>query len=200
MSRQVNEAGRARLWPDGALDRAALVVVDAQTGFGNYSFWGPRNNPKCEGNIRTLLDKWRASGRPVVLVKHNSRTVESPLHPSNPGNALYPWTDGRTDLLVTKEVNSSFHGSPDLAAWLTNQDIKDIVVCGITTNHCCETTARVGANLGFTVYFVLDATHTFDRAAPDGSIASASQLAHITATNLHQEFATIVQTNDLIRA
>jgi len=199
VSTKGHEARRAQLWQDGALNRTALVVVDAQVGFGNESFWGPRDNPECEGNIRTLLEEWRASDRPVVLVKHNSGTMESPLHPSSPGNALYPWTDGRTDLLVTKEVNSSFHGTPDLAAWLTNQDIKDIVVCGITTNHCCETTARVGANLGFTVYFALDATYTFDRAAPDGSITSASQLAHVTATNLHQEFATIVQTNDLIR-
>ena len=72
------------------------------------------------------------------------------------------------------------------------------VVCGITTNHCCETTARVGGNLGYDVLFALDATHTFDRTAPDGSTVSADELARVTATNLHGEFATVVSTADLV--
>ena len=72
------------------------------------------------------------------------------------------------------------------------------MVCGITTNHCCETTARVGGNLGYDVLFVLDATHTFDRMAPDGSTVTADDLARVTATNLHGEFATVVGTADLL--
>ena len=63
------------------------------------------------------------------------------------------------------------------------------MLCGITTNHCCETTARMAGNLGYDVRFVLDATHTFDR----GDL-TADQLAHATATNLNEEFATIVTT------
>jgi len=54
-------------------------------------------------------------------------------------------------------VNSAFHGDPDLAAWLRARDLTGLAICGITTNHCCETTARVGGNLGFDVRFVLDA-------------------------------------------
>ena len=99
---------------------------------------------------------------------------------------------------MTKTVNSSFHGTPDLDAWLRAGDISRIVVCGITTNHCCETTARVGGNLGHRVLFALDATHTFDRTGPDGQVVSADQLAHVTATNLHGEFATVVSTSELL--
>ena len=72
---------------------------------------------------------------------------------------------------MTKTVNSSFHGEPSLDEWLDGQGIEQIYVCGITTNHCCETTARVGGNLGYDVRFVLDATHTFDR--PDLSESSS---------------------------
>ena len=53
-----------------------------------------------------------------------------------------------------------FHGGPDLHAWLVDRKTAGIVVCGITTNHCCETTARVGGNLGHEVLFALDATYT----------------------------------------
>jgi nicotinamidase-related amidase len=122
----------------------------------------------------------------------------SPLHPSNPGNAFKPVISGEPDLLVSKSVNSSFHGTPDLDGWLRGQGLEGIVVCGITTNHCCETTARVGGNLGYDVLFALDATHSFDRESPNGDQVSADMLAHVTATNLHGEFATVVSTADLL--
>ncbi len=103
------------------------------------------------------------------------------------------------DLVVRKTVNSSFHGAPDLDEWLRSSDVAGIVVCGITTNHCCETTARVGGNLGHDVLYALDATHTFDREAPDGTVVTADELARVTATNLHGEFATVVGTAELLR-
>ena len=99
---------------------------------------------------------------------------------------------------MTKQVNSAFHGAPDLAAWLREHDLGRIAICGITTNHCCETTARVGANVGFDVLFVLDATHTFDREGPDGTVLTADELARASATSLHGEFATVVATDDLV--
>jgi nicotinamidase-related amidase len=180
------------------LDKLALVIVDVQAGFDDAAFWGPRNNQACEQNIALLLDQWRAKGRPVVFVRHDSENPGSPLHPDNPGNAFKPVITGEPDLLVTKSVNSSFHGSPDLDAWLKEQELSGIVVCGITTNHCCETTARVGGNLGYQVLFAIDATHTFDRKGPEGDTVSADTLAHVTATNLDGEFATVVGTSDLL--
>jgi nicotinamidase-related amidase len=94
-------------------------------------------------------------------------------------------------------VNSAFHGTPDLDGWLRSCELPGFVVAGITTNHCCETTARVGANLGHRVLFALDATYTFDRPDPDGGMVTADELARVTATNLHGEFATVVRTSEL---
>ncbi len=179
-------------------DRAALIVVDVQKAFDDEAWWGRRNNPDCEANVRALIEAWRHHGRPLVFVQHDSDNPASPLHPSNPGNAMKDVVSGAPDLLVHKSVNSSFHGTPDLHAWLTGESIERIAICGITTNHCCETTARVGGNLGYDVAFVLDATHTFDRDAPDGSPVDADLLARITATNLHGEFATVLTTADLL--
>jgi nicotinamidase-related amidase len=184
--------------PVGADSQHALVVVDVQGGFDDASYWGRRNNPDCETNIAALIAHWRAMGRPIVFVRHDSEMPASPLHPSSPGNAFKEVITGEPDLLVTKSVNSSFHGTPDLDAWLRGRGLKGIVVCGITTNHCCETTARVGGNLGYDVLFALDATHTFDRPSPQGDEVDADTLAHVTATNLHGEFATVVSTADLL--
>lgn len=180
------------------LDRLALVVVDVQRGLDDAGYWGPRDNPRCEPNIVALLDAWRSHGRPVVFVRHDSTEPESPLRPERPGNDLKEIVAGTPDLMVLKSVNSSFHGTPDLDAWLREQDLDGLVVCGITTNQCCETTARVGANLGHTVLFALDATHTFDRPAPDGTRVTAEELSRVTAANLHGEFAIVVRTDQLV--
>ena len=182
------------------LSTSALVVVDVQEGFADPS-WGPRNNPAFEGNLQRLLEAWAAAGHPLVYVRHDSSEADSPLHPHRRGNQLQELlATASPDLLVTKQVNSSFHGSPDLHGWLRGNGLTGIVVTGITTNHCCETTARVGGNLGYDVRFVLDATYTFDRTGPDGSTMTADELARATATNLHGEFATVVATADLVTA
>jgi nicotinamidase-related amidase len=178
----------------------ALVVVDVQQGFADTAHWGPRNNPACEGNIFRLLGEWRRAGGPVIVVRHDSAEPHSPLRPGQPGNDLLPGVARSGDLLVTKSVNSAFHGTPDLDAWLRARGLTAIVVCGITTNHCCETTARVGGNLGHEVTFVADATHTFDRSAPDGTVIPADVLATVTAANLHGEFARVMTTAEVLES
>lgn len=179
-------------------DRLALLVVDVQQGFDDAAYWGPRNNPSCEDNIAALLAEWRARHRPVVFVRHDSLEPRSPLRPGQSGNAFKELVTGQPDLLVSKSVNSCFHGTPDLDGWLRAHDLGGFVLTGITTNHCVETTARVGGNLGHRVVLALDATHTFDRRGPDGILVTADRLARITATNLHGEFATVVNTQQLL--
>jgi len=172
----------------------ALLVVDVQRGFDDAGYWGPRNNPGCEENIAALIADAREHRWPVVYVRHDSDEEHSPLRPDHPGNAFKDVVSGAPDVLISKRTNSCFYGDPNLHEWLQTRKIDQLVICGITTNHCCETTARMAGNLGYGVRFVLDATHTFDR----GDL-TADQLAHATATNLNEEFAAVVQTAEVIR-
>lgn len=177
----------------------ALIIIDVQEGFSDTT-WGAPNNPAAEANIAKLLDGWRAAGQPVVLVRHNSRTPGSPLAPGSPGNSFAAVLHGVEPALVFgKSVNSAFHGEIDLHAWLTGRRIGEIVLAGIQTNMCVETTARVGGNLGHNVTVALDATRTFDLAGPDGTTLTADELTRATATNLHGGgFAKIATTRDLL--
>lgn len=179
------------------LDRTALLVVDVQVGMED-PWWGPRNNPECEPNIARLIAAWRAAGRPLVFVRHDSVNPDSPLRPGEPGNALKPVVEGTPDLLVVKQVNSAFYGRPDLHGWLRERGITGVAVTGIQTNFCCETTARMAGNLGYDTLFVLDATHTFDLPAHGGGTIPADEVARMTASNLHGEFADVVMTADLV--
>lgn len=176
----------------------ALVVVDVQQGFADPA-WGPRNNPAFEANLAALLAHHAG---PVVLVRHDSRKPGSPLAPGTPGNAFTAQlAEVEPDLLVTKHVNSAFHGDVDLAVWLRGRGIGSILLAGIQTNMCVETTARVGGNLGFDVTVALDATHTFDLTGPDGTVLTADELTRATAVNLHGGgFAHVVSTAEVLHA
>ncbi|WP_218219954.1 cysteine hydrolase family protein [Nesterenkonia sp. Act20] len=178
--------------------RPALIVIDVQRGFDDAQYWGPRDNLDCERNISTLLAHWRDRQWPVVFVQHDSGDPDSPLAPASAGHEFKDVVTGSPDVLVRKSVNSSFYGTPDLDHWLRSKGIEQVVICGITTNHCCETTARMAGNLGYETYFAIDATHTFDRASPEGETVCAATLSTITATNLGGEFATVLRTAALL--
>jgi nicotinamidase-related amidase len=175
----------------------ALLVIDVQNGFRD-PVWGRRNNPGFEENIERLIAAWRSRRWPVVFVRHDSVEPGSPLAPGQTGNALQDVVGGEPDLLVAKHVNSAFFGEPDLHEWLQRRGLGGVVVSGITTNHCCETTARMAGNLGYETWFALDATFTFDRRDLGGNVISADELARVTAANLSGEFATVLSTAEIL--
>jgi nicotinamidase-related amidase len=183
-------------------DNAALIVVDVQEGFDDESLMGMRNNPDADRNIEAIIKVWEKAGRPIVVVQHNSISASSVLNPSKPGNVLKPYVKKvKPDLAVTKSVNSAFYGTPDLDQWLKSSDIHQIVIVGIQTNMCCETTARMAGNLGYAVIFVPDAMHTFDATGPDGIVISADEITRATVASLFDgEFAKIASTQDILHS
>jgi len=195
-------ATAARAWCDGPMTRA-LIVIDMQRGFDDLDFWGPTANPDCERNVAALLAAWARSGEPVVVVRHDSMHPDSPLHPESAGNALVdPVAAVEPALFIRKRVNSAFYGDVDLHAWLTGQGIREVVLCGIQTNMCVETTARMAGNLGYDTTLVLDATRTFDLAAEIPGVGqvhrSAAELMATTALVLSEGgFARIATTASL---
>ncbi|MET0862371.1 MAG: cysteine hydrolase family protein [Microbacterium sp.] len=156
----------------------ALIVIDMQRGFDDLEFWGATANPDCEANVTALVRAWTAAGEPIVVVRHDSASPASPLHPDQPGNALVDAVAAVDPaLFVRKNVNSAFYGDPDLGAWLSGQGIRELVICGIQTNMCVETTARMAGNLGYDVTVVLDATRTFDLEADVAGLGIVTQKA-----------------------
>jgi nicotinamidase-related amidase len=177
-------------------EKPVLVVIDVQKGFLDPT-WGEFNNPECETNIKYLLKTWRAASLPVVLVRHDSTSPSSTLRPNQIGNEFQDGIEGQSDLVISKTVNSAFFGTPSLDEWLKKNSYSNLVICGITTNHCCETTARMAGNMGYRVKFVLDATRTFDFEDLKGNIVKAEDVYQMTATNLNGEFAEVVMTSEV---
>jgi len=175
----------------------ALLLIDIQQGLDEPR-WGKRNNPDAERNIAALLKAWRETHRPIIHVQHMSVMPGSPLRPGQPGNAFKPEAiPAPGEPIFQKTVNSAFIGTP-LEAHLRERQIEDLVIIGLTTDHCISTTVRMAANLGFKAILVSDGTATHDRTGPDGTKYSADQIHKTELASLHGEFATVKKTSEVL--
>lgn len=176
----------------------ALLIVDMQMGLDEVDFYGGnRNNPCAEEHAARLLSAWRTENLPVIHVQHSSSNPLSPLHVSRPGfkikDEVYPIEN---EPVIVKSVNSAFIGT-NLQTILSDQGIQQVVIIGMTTNHCVSSTVRSAANLGFKTTIISDATATFDRAGTDGIKYPSTLIHQITLASLNEEFANVRATDEV---
>lgn len=181
--------------------RTALIVIDVQRAFDEWEAAGKRrNNPDAAARVADLLDAFRSANAPVIHVRHRSTTPGSSFAPESTGYQVKDEARERPgEPVIVKQVNSAFIGT-DLEARLRAGGAQTVVICGATTNHCVETTARMAGNLGFNPWLVRDAAWTFDRIGPDGDEHSAESIHAMTLSNLNDEFAAVVWTAEVIGA
>src|SRR5438132_471933 len=177
----------------------ALIVIDVQRAFDEWEVRGQRrNNPDAVARISDLLAAFRERGAPVFHIRHEGTKPTSSFLPGGTGYAV---KDEARELggepVIVKRVNSAFIGT-DLEKQLRDADVKTLVICGATTNHCVETTTRMAGNLGFDARLVRDATWTFDRVGPDGDAHSAEDIHAMTLANLNGEFARVVLAEEAV--
>ncbi len=179
----------------------ALILIDIQKGFQDVAYWGGhRNNPKAEAQAALLLQFWRKNAWPVFHVKHCSIHPDSPLAEGQPGNDFQdPVKPMEGEPVIRKKVNSAFIGT-DLKQRLEIAGITLVVIAGMTTDHCVSTTVRMAGNFGFDTFVVADATATFDKKGTEGQLFSAELIHETALASLNDEFARVVNTEQLIRA
>jgi len=180
------------------LAQTALILIDWQKAFSNLDYWGRRNNPEAEANAERLLAHWRRRGWPIIHVKHNSTVPGSLLHPDHAGNAFADFAIPREgESVYEKSVNSAFIET-SLENDLRSRRINHLIFCGVTSDHCVNTTARMAGNLGFEVTLAGDACYTFDRKSPNGAVYAAQLVHEVGLASLNGEFANIAKTSDFI--
>jgi nicotinamidase-related amidase len=183
--------------PDPLAPTAALLIIDLQKAI-DAPYWGPRNNPDCERNVAALLERWRATGRPIYHIKHDSTEPQSAYRPGQPGNDFKDEVKPRPgERIIAKRVNSAFIGT-DLAALLRDLRHGPLVVTGVLTNNSVEATVRMGGNLDFEIYVVSDGCFAVDKKTLDGRVFPATDVHALSLANMHGEYATVVDTSGIL--
>ena len=170
-----------------------LIVIDVQESFRHRPCFTETDLPAYLDAQNALIDGCVARGVPVVRVLHS----DGPERADNPFSlvsghvrplqGLAPFEAAAT---FTKSRHSALVGT-GLDVWLTQRGIGRLIVSGIRTEQCCETTARHAADLGWQVDFVPSATLSFDMTQPDGQPLRAADIVARTSTVLAGRFARI---------
>jgi isochorismate hydrolase len=165
-------------------DRSALLVLDMQ----DY-FLEPRSHayiPSAAAilpGLRSIMEAFRGANRPVVATRHlNSlgnagamdRWWKELIEKSNPLSNLTELLDFSHCEIIEKSQYNAFHETA-LEAFLADNKINQVVICGVMTHLCCETTARSAFVKGFDVFFTIDGTATYNE---DFHRATLLNLAH----------------------
>lgn len=178
---------------------AALILINLQCAV-DHPDWGQRNNPEAESHAAALLKAWRAHGRAVYHVRHDSLEPGSHYRPGQPGNEFKPEVQPVAgEVVIAKRTNSAFIGT-DLEARLRQKNLGTLVIAGVITNNSVEATVRMAGNLGFNAYLVEDATFTFGRADWHGRWRTADEVHAMSLANLDGEYCRVVRTGEVLAA
>ena len=178
------------------LERSVLLPIDMQQAHDMPPY--PRRwNSEVDSNGLALLGAWRAAGRAIIHVRHDSVTPGSNFAVGAPGNAFRGGFEPQPgEPIVSKSVNSAFIGT-DLDLRLKRLGAKHVVVFGISTDMCVSTTIRTGANLGWDMILVPDACDCFDLPDGSGGTIPAEQVQRAHVATLAFEFCRTVPTAEL---
>jgi nicotinamidase-related amidase len=149
----------------------ALIVIDIQESFRQLPSWAAISDPGIAGQADRLVQAARDRDDLVVWVLHAEPGTGTPFDPAaGHVRLIHPLAPRAGEPVITKTSHNAFT-TTNLQQLLTERGIAGLTVCGIRTEQCCETTARLAADLGYRVTFVTDATATSPiehRDAPTG--------------------------------
>jgi nicotinamidase-related amidase len=167
----------------------ALLVVDVQESFRHRPHWTDAELPRFVDRMQALIDGCVAQRIPVVQVFHTEDEGDFSLA-SGSVTTMAPVRIA-PDVVVHKRVHSALAGSP-LPGWLTERGIRRLIVSGIRTEQCCETTTRHASDSGYAVDYVTEATLTFPMTHPvTGRAVSTAEIRDRTELVLADRFARI---------
>ena len=181
------------------ISQSALLVIDAQDSFKVGPRWARRNNPAFEKNVSALVEAYRAAHLPVLFFLHTDS--DEAFARDSPSFRLMDFLRPRPDEPVMVKNTRNCFTSTTLQPYLIEKGVRRVSITGIQMEQCCETTARIAADLGYAVDFVTEATMTFPIPNWDkpGEELGVDAIRERTEYALRRRFARITTVSQLTK-
>lgn len=173
-----------------------LVLIDIQNDYfegGRHALVRPK---EAAANALLILSAFRTKGWPIFHVQHiSAKPTATFFLPNTPGAEFYADTAPVGDEpVILKHKPNSFLGT-DLAEQLTKAGVDELVICGMMTHMCVDTTVRAAADLGYPVTLIGDACATRDLNWANETVPALQvQRAYLAA--IDGSFASVVSAED----
>jgi len=172
----------------------AVLLIDVQESFRHRPYWNDTDWLPFLERTNALLDGAAARGLPIVRILH----TDGPATADNPFSLVSGHVRPMDELAQVpiaaeflKRRHSALVGT-GLPVWLTEQGIRRLIVAGVRTEQCCETTTRHASDEGWTVDYVTEATLTFPIPHASGAVVGVDDIKLRTEVALQGRFADIV--------
>ncbi|OYQ32868.1 hydrolase [Niveispirillum lacus] len=166
----------------------ALLVIDVQESFRQRPYWQEAVAIPFFERLQALIDGAAQAGLPIAQIFHVD--PDGPFSKASGHVRLLSPIRIAPDACFEKSRHSALVGS-GLDVWLVAKGIQRVIICGIRTEQCCETTTRHASDLGYAVDYVTEATLTFDMTDRAGRCWPAAEIKARTELVLADRFATI---------
>lgn len=174
---------------------AALLVIDAQESFRHRPYWTDCDERSFVERMQTLIDGAESRRVPVLQIFHIEDS--GPFAPASGHVKCFTGLQLAPDAVFHKRSHSALIGS-GLDVWLVRHGVRRVIVSGIRTEQCCETTTRHAADLGYQVDYVTEATLTFPMTDRHGRRWSTQEIKERSELVLEERFARIVDAEEAL--
>lgn len=142
------------------MNKTAIVIIDMQVG--NFTEPDPIFEKKrLLSKIKKLVARARSAGVPIVFIQNNGRDDDPDTY-GTPGWEIHrSIASNKGELVVRKQTPDAFHET-NLHSELKNREIQNLIIAGLQTEYCIDTTCRRAFSLGYDVILVEDAHSTWD--------------------------------------
>jgi bifunctional isochorismate lyase/aryl carrier protein len=177
------------------LQNAALLVIDMQKYFVDKASraYVPSADTLTQ-KIKKLIDTFDKNNRPIIFTRHidvegslMEKWWQENIKEDDPMSEIAHDLEANRGEVVIKHQYDAFLDT-NLEMILDNKGVEQVVICGVLTNLCCETTARSAFMRGFEVYFTVDGTATYKK-----------EMHKATLLNLSYGFAIPVTVSEVIK-
>jgi nicotinamidase-related amidase len=186
---------------ESAAVKSALIVIDVQQSFMRRPYWQVDDVDAFVRNVQQLIDRAAEQRVPVLQVFHVEEGADNPFALHTGFVKTLPELRIEPTEVFHKSVHSAMFAAnasgQSVEYWLRRHGIDRLIVTGIRTEQCCETTTRHASDLGFTVTYALDATLTFPMVAESGRTYSPAEIRERTALVLAGRFAEVLRTESI---
>lgn len=174
-----------------ALDRSALVLIDAQHDYLDGALPLVGIEPALEEAAR-LLALARREGVPVVHIVHHSTPGAALFDPTGPGSRILPAVaPAEGEAIIAKNLPNAFAGT-GLDRHLKQIGRPELILAGFMTHMCISATARAALDLGYRNTVVANATATRDLPDGAGGVLPAAELHRANLVALADRFSIVV--------
>lgn len=179
---------------------SCLLVIDVQQSFAHRPYFSEAGLQGYLQAQNRLIEGAAALGLPVLRVLHEDAGVDA-ADPFSRASGLVRPLQGLQPFEAAHTVHKSRHSAlvgTGADVWLVQRGVRRLIVSGIRTEQCCETTARHASDLGWQVTFVPEATMTWDIALPGGGRLGSEAIRERTAAVLRGRFAEVMAVDEAL--